>query len=479
MRKNVKGCILMAKDILMVAVTPHPPIVIESVGKTNIRKVSKTVAALQEISHQVAKLVPDTVIVISPHGPVFRDAVAVFDGKSIQGDLRSFNAPQEKMEVDIDRPLITLLEDEVKSKGLNLRRINQQEACSYKIDYQLDHGALVPMLFLQEAGVKAKYINITYGLYPYLDLYILGTAIKETVKKAEKKAVIIASGDLSHCLTPSAPGGYSPAGKVFDETLVKILQEGKIKELFTIEKELLEKAGECGFRSIIMALGSLDGCSLASNILSYEAPFGVGYLTATFSSLEISSSTSTLSELQREKKEKIKREREKESFPVAVARQTLELYLRKKQLPPLPDDISPEFKQAAGVFVSLKKQGQLRGCIGTTEPTTANITREIMQNVISAATEDPRFPSVEENELEEISYSVDVLLPPEPVKGIKDLNHKEYGVIVEGRGRRGLLLPDLPGVDTVAEQVRIACEKAGLSPAEKLRYYRFRVKRYS
>ncbi len=467
----------MAKDILMVAVTPHPPIIIESVGKTDTRKVSKTVAALQEVSHQVAKLAPDTVIVISPHGPVFNDAVAVFDGKSIKGDLGSFNALQERMEVDIDRPLITLLEDEAKSKGLNLIRINQQEAHSYKIEYQLDHGALVPMLFLQETGVKAKYVNITYGLYPYLDLYILGTAIKEAVRKAGRKVVVIASGDLSHCLTPSAPGGYSPAGKVFDETLVKILQEGKIKELFSIEKELLEKAGECGFRSIIMALGSLDGSSLVSKIFSYEAPFGVGYLTATFSSFEMS--PSALPELQREKKEKLKKEREKESFPVAVARQTLESYIKEKKTPPLPDDVSSEFKQAAGVFVSLKKQGQLRGCIGTTEPTTENITREIMQNVISAAIRDPRFPSVEEKELAEISYSVDVLLPPEPVKGIKDLNPNEYGVIVEARGRRGLLLPDLPGVDTAAAQVRIACEKAGLSPAEKLCYYRFRVKRYS
>jgi len=164
---------------------------------------------------------------------------------------------------------------------------------------------------------------------------------------------------------------------------------------------------------------------------------------------------------------------------VQLAKGTIELYVREqKDLALRDEDLIPEMKERAGVFVSLKERGMLRGCIGTFQPTEPNVANEIIRNAISAATSDPRFSPVRPEELERLEYSVDVLTAPEQVNGIADLDPKRYGVIVKAGGRRGLLLPDLEGVDTAEEQVGIAMQKAGIPPGTPVTLYRFEVKRY-
>jgi AmmeMemoRadiSam system protein A len=143
-----------------------------------------------------------------------------------------------------------------------------------------------------------------------------------------------------------------------------------------------------------------------------------------------------------------------------------------------PQELTEEMKQRAGVFVSLKKHGQLRGCIGTFEPTRQNIAEEIVRNAISSATGDPRFSPVGEEELPDLEYSVDVLTSPEPVINRSELDPKKYGIIVESGYRRGLLLPDLEGVDTVEEQISICRRKAGIAEDEPVNLYKFEVRRY-
>lgn len=177
--------------------------------------------------------------------------------------------------------------------------------------------------------------------------------------------------------------------------------------------------------------------------------------------------------------------KKKELHPlVRLARETVESYIRQKKIPKpkeliAPGDLTPEMKERAGVFVSIKKFGELRGCIGTFEPTRANVAEEIITNAISSATQDPRFDPVNAAELPHLSYSVDVLTKPEPVENESQLDPKRYGIIVEGGGRRGLLLPDLEGVNTVKEQIDICRRKAGIFPHEPIKLYRFEVRRYS
>lgn len=163
---------------------------------------------------------------------------------------------------------------------------------------------------------------------------------------------------------------------------------------------------------------------------------------------------------------------------VKLAKDTVEKYVTEGKIISPPAKLVPEMSEKAGVFVSIKKKGELRGCIGTFLPATDNVANEIIQNAISAATQDPRFLPVDSSELRELQYSVDVLSPPEKVSGTEDLDPKRYGVIVKKENRRGLLLPDLEGVNTVNEQIRIAALKAGISPDEDFELYRFKVKRY-
>ena len=162
---------------------------------------------------------------------------------------------------------------------------------------------------------------------------------------------------------------------------------------------------------------------------------------------------------------------------VKLAKDTVEAYVQgKKRLKPA--ELTPEMQERAGVFVSIKKHGELRGCIGTFEPTRRNVAEEIMANAISSATGDPRFPAVSPEELPHLSYSVDVLTRPHPVENKDDLDPKRHGVIVECGWRRGLLLPDLDGVDTVEQQIEICCYKGDIHPGEPLKLYCFEVKRY-
>ena len=162
---------------------------------------------------------------------------------------------------------------------------------------------------------------------------------------------------------------------------------------------------------------------------------------------------------------------------VQLAKETVERYVREGRTPE-PEELTPEMTERAGVFVSLHKHGELRGCIGTFEPTKDNVAEEIIANAISSSTRDPRFPPVAASELDDLEYSVDILTEPELVTDMNELDHKKYGVIVESGWRKGLLLPDLEGVDSVEEQIAICRLKAGISNDEPVELRRFEVRRF-
>lgn len=163
---------------------------------------------------------------------------------------------------------------------------------------------------------------------------------------------------------------------------------------------------------------------------------------------------------------------------VELAKRTVEGYVREGKAPPPPQDLTPEMRKQAGVFVSLKIKGCLRGCIGTFAPERRNVAEEVMANAVRSAVRDPRFDPVSPQELGLLEYSIDVLTSPEPVASEADLDPKKYGVIVESGGRRGLLLPDLEGVDTVKYQIEICRAKAGIPANAPVKLSRFEVKRY-
>ena len=225
--------------------------------------------------------------------------------------------------------------------------------------------------------------------------------------------------------------------------------------------------------------GALDRKSVTAEALSYEGPFGVGYGVAYFTVTGRDDARDFGEQLQNFTKKKMADRKAAEDPYVKLARKSIESYVKTGEIADMPTDIPSEItNQRAGAFVSLKKDGRLRGCIGTFLPVQQNLAMEIWGNAISACSRDPRFDPVEEDELPDLVYSVDVLSAPEPISSPSELDPKVYGVIVSCGSRRGLLLPDLAGVDTVEEQISIARQKGGIRPDEKISLQRFRVVRH-
>ncbi|WP_373000000.1 AmmeMemoRadiSam system protein A, partial [Lutispora sp.] len=228
--------------------------------------------------------------------------------------------------------------------------------------------------------------------------------------------------------------------------------------------------------SYYVMLGAMDGYDFEGNLLSYEGTFGVGYSVMSFS-LE-KSHRDMYNALIEKNKERFREKTDNADPYVRLARESLTHYLLQGNYMDVPDYVTDEMLNAKrGVFVSLKKEGQLRGCIGTIFPVTDSIAEEIIRNAVEAGTQDPRFSPVREDELEEIDFSVDVLTEAQKAARA-ELDPKKYGVIVRWRGRTGLLLPDLEGVDTVEEQLDIALKKAGIPPHENYSIEKFEVIRH-
>ena len=442
----------MEKSIIC-ALMPHPPIMIPEIGKNDLYKIKATVAAAQQAAKTIQDQDPQTLILITPHGPVFDRASSISSHSRIKGNFRAFGAPEVSLNFEIDNSLIECIFESADFLGINLVQLTEDSAQSYGLHLELDHGALVPLYYLHKAGFAGQLIHIAVGTLSYEQMYDFGKAVQKAIQQSDKRVAVIASGDLSHRLTPDAPAGYSPQAAEFDQQVLEAFQAVDIKALLGINRKLIAEAGECGLRPIAFMLGIVHGMNSTSNILSYEAPFGVGYAVGIVTA-------------------------QNESVPVSLARASLHEFLHKGVLLPVPEQLDDILRGRAGVFVSLKKQGQLRGCIGTFGPTRNNIANEIIYNAISAGTEDPRFPPVDLKELPELTMSVDILGEPELVDCIDSLDPQKYGVIVCSGNRRGLLLPMLEGVDTVDEQLGIAKQKAGISPKEEIEIYRFTVTRY-
>ena len=227
--------------------------------------------------------------------------------------------------------------------------------------------------------------------------------------------------------------------------------------------------------------GAFDRLGIDAELLSCEGPFGVGYGVARFLPMGRDESRNVCEKAMEQHKQMMEQLRQQEDAYLQLARHSLENYVRNHTKIDIPANLPPEMLTTrAGAFVSIKKAGELRGCIGTFLPVRDNLAAEIIANAVAAGTEDPRFPSVTEAELDELVYDVDVLSAPEPIDNPLKLNVKRYGVIVGSRDgrRRGLLLPDLDGIDSVEQQISIARQKGGISPDEEIDLWRFEVTRH-
>lgn len=456
---------------------PHPPIIIPEVGRGEEKKAKATTDACQRVAGEVKKLKPEVIIVITPHGPLFRDAIAVTDMESIGGNFGRFGVPEVKFKMKVDEGLSKSIMESSREAGIMTVPITKNSLREYNISGELDHGAMVPLYFINSQYKNYKLVHITYGMLPKMDLYRFGMIIKNEVEKNSQNAVIIASGDLSHKLSHDGPYEYNPMGKVFDNEIIRLLKEGDVEGIFNMDRKVIDSAGECGLRSYYIMLGAMEGLEIKGRLLSYEGPFGVGYGVMSFDFRE-DRSRNTINKLIQNRNNERKIRIQNEDILVRLARESLEHYVKHGEYIKIPSYITEEIlTQKRGAFVSLKVDGELRGCIGTILPVTENLAQEIIRNAVEAGEKDPRFYPVEEDELMDIDYSVDVLMPPKKAsKG--ELDPKRFGVIVRKGSRAGLLLPDLEGVDSIDKQLEIALKKAGIDKHEDYSIEKFEAIRH-
>ncbi|MFA5481308.1 MAG: AmmeMemoRadiSam system protein A [Bacilli bacterium] len=462
----------MKNNLLACYFVPHPPLIVPDIGKGEEQKIIKTIEAYQEVAKEIAVLKPDTILFVSPHALTYADYFHIEKNQSSDGSFADFGAPNLTFEVHNDKGLVTQIETLAK-------RMNIMAGTAGRQNNRLDHGIMVPLYFINQHYQNFRSVRLSFSGLSNLEHYNYGKVIQEVIfNNPDKKYVLIASGDLSHMLKDEGPYGFAEEGPLFDQKICTTLASGSFLDLFTMDPSIIEGAGECGFRSLLILAGLLDRLAIIPKLLSYEGPFGVGYAVASYKIKEEDMLRDFGEQGAKKETEHLQKTKLHEDAYTSLARKALETYvLTGKTIS--DEEANGELKGVrAGVFVSLKKNGSLRGCIGTTGPTTDCVAQEIIQNAISSGTGDPRFDPVQKEELPYLVYSVDVLNKAERISSPAELDVKKYGVIVRYRGRSGLLLPNLEGVNTVNEQLKIVLHKAGIDSDEPYSLERFEVVRH-
>lgn len=459
-------------SILAGFMVPHPPLIIPQIGKGREQMIQDTIDAYQKAAQEIAALKPETIVLLSPHQVMYADYFHISPGRNATGDFRQFQAGQVQMKVSYDTEYVKALEQLAASQDLPAGTLGEREK-------KLDHGTMVPLFFVDQQYTEYQLVRVGLSGLPLSDHYRLGQCIKEAARLLDRNVVIIASGDLSHCLKEDGPYGYRKEGPAYDARIMDVMKRAAFGELLQFQESFCEKASECGHRSFTIMAGAFDRTSVDARRLSYEGPFGVGYGICTYHAAGVDERRNFLEQFEASEKERLLAQQEKEDPYVKLARHTIEVYLRTGKQPPVPEGLPEElYRRRSGTFVSLKEDGRLRGCIGTIAAVQNSLAEEIIHNAVSACSRDPRFSPVEPWEVERLTISVDVLGDAQKISSPDELDAARYGVIVTKGARRGLLLPNLEGVDTAQQQIAIAKQKAGIQEQETVELERFEVVRH-
>ena len=459
--------------ILAAFMVPHPPMIVPAVGRGSEKQIQKTIDAYEQVADEIAALAPETIIITSPHTVMYADYFHISPGKGAKGDFGRFRAAQVCFDEEYDRELVNELAGIARGQGFPAGVMGER-------DKRLDHGTMVPLYFIRRKYTGAKIVRIGLSGLPLSEHYRFGQMIREAVDKLGRKAVFVASGDLSHKLQDYGPYGFAEEGPQYDARIMDVCSRAAFGELFDFDETFCDRAAECGHRSFVIMAGAFDGLAVKATQLSHEDVTGVGYGICTFYPGEKDESRHFLKQYLGGAAKRLAEKRAKEDPYVQLARKSVEYYILHHRKMEMPEDLPEELlTKRAGAFVSIHEHGKLRGCIGTIAPVRDCVAREIIDNAVSASTRDPRFDPIHAHELKWLEISVDVLGEAEPIKSPAELDVKRYGVIVTKGMKRGLLLPDLDGVDTVEEQISIAKSKAGIADWDtNVELQRFEVVRH-
>ncbi|MDT3845007.1 MAG: AmmeMemoRadiSam system protein A [Bacillota bacterium] len=459
--------------IVGACMVPHPPMIIPEIGQGSEKKIRKTIAAYEKTAEFVADCEPDTIVLASPHSVQYLDYFHISPGYGADGDFEEFGVKKVKFHVDYDVQFTEMLSKLAREAGIPAGTRGEKFPA-------LDHGTMVPLYFINPKCPEYQLVRIGLSGETFEDHYRLGMLIRDTAEILGRRVFFVASGDLSHKLRKDGPYGFDPAGPVYDERIMDVMGRGAFDELLDFDENFCNRAAECGHRSFVMMAGALDRTKVRVKKLVHQDVTGVGYGICVYRAGGEDLSRDMLERWLRREKKKLHARRKKEDPYVQLARKAVEEYVRGGNLDDEAASVWENLTEgSAGVFVSIHKKGRLRGCIGTTSAVKDSIAEEISANARSACSADPRFEPVKISELEWLDYSVDVLGKTERIESPEELDVKRYGVIVTKGNKRGLLLPNLDGVDTVRRQIEIAKQKAGIDPKDRdVQLERFEVVRH-
>jgi len=443
----------MSEPVVISVLMPHPPVIVPAVGRGRERDAAATCDAMAIMATRVVESRPDALVLISPHTPRRPRMFALWDSEVIEGDMGRFGAPEAAFELPCDRELLDAISEEAERADVITWRLRAPA---------LDHGAGVPLWYLTDAGWDGPTVVVGLNYPGEGQLTAFGEAIRRAAESLGRRTAVIASGDMSHRLQPGAPGGYHRRAAEFDHAFVDRLRAKEDARILAFEHELQQLAGEDVVDSTIVALAAGGYAREGREVLSYEGPFGVGYCVA-----QLAVPRDCAGEMEGG-----------ELLP-AFARAAVDSHVRSGTQLHAATPASPYLLRQAGVFVTIREPGgSLRGCIGSVLPQRSNIVEETIDRAVAAATRDPRFAPVKEEELGGLTFEVSVLHAPQPATEA-DLDPHRYGVIVEdAHGRRALMLPNVEGLETVAVQLAATRRKAGIPPTEAVRLQRFRVDKF-
>ncbi len=461
--------------ILAAFMVPHPPMIVPEVGRGSEKQIKSTIEAYERVADEIAALKPDTIIISSPHSVLYADYFHISPGKEANGSFVEFGAPEVRFNVKYDEEFVDYVSMKANESGFPAGTLGEKKK-------QLDHGTMVPLWFILKKYSDFKLVRTGLSGLDLVKHYEYGMMLKEAADSLERRVVYVASGDLSHKLQDYGPYGFAKEGPEYDKRIMDVCSNARFEELFDFDETFCDKAAECGHRSFVIMAGALDGVSVKATQLVHEDVTGVGYGICTFYPQGEDKSRCFLDVRLDKERKLLQEKKDKSDAYVKLARASAEYFVRggvPGKVMPVPDWVPQELlDQKAGAFVSIHKFGRLRGCIGTILPVRKNLAEEIIRNAVSAVSEDNRFDPVEEDELEWLDINVDVLSTPEKIESKDQLDVKRYGVIVQSGYKRGLLLPDLDGVDNVDQQISIAMRKGGITQGSDLELYRFEVIRH-
>ena len=451
---------------------PHPPMIVPDVGRGSEAQIEETIKAYERVADEIAALEPETIIITSPHSIMYADYFHISPGSRAQGSFAGFRAPGVRFDEEYDEELAGEICRLADAEDFPAGTLGER-------DPSLDHGTMVPLWFIRRRYEKGRIVRIGLSGLPLIDHYRLGMILRDAAENTGRRVVIVASGDLSHKLQEYGPYGFAPEGPEYDERIMDVMGNADFGRLLEFDSAFCDKAAECGHRSFVIMAGAFDGVSVKAEKLSHQDVTGVGYGICTFYPEGEDDSRHFLERHMDRLSAEMQAKREQSDAYVRLARKSVESYVLRRERISVPDDLPDEMlSKTAGAFVSIHEHGELRGCIGTIAPTRSSVAEEIIANAISASTRDPRFPAITADELPWLEISVDVLGEPEDIESTEQLDVKRYGVIVSAGHKRGLLLPDLDGVDTPEQQVDIAMRKGGIRRSENYKLQRFEVIRH-